>query len=99
MHDTCNTANRTARLARSLRDTSGRLQFGFEEWEQRTEEDKPWFNFLCGNHTRNLPMDAFNREFEAYLRRTLGDDIAVLTAEFGTHTRGGEWCSSITVTL
>jgi hypothetical protein len=32
-------------------------------------------------------MDAFNRELEAYLRRTLGDDIAVLTAEFGTHTR------------
>ncbi len=58
-----------------------------EEWEQRTEEDKPWFDFLCGNHTRNLPMDAFIREFEAYLRRTLGDDIAGLTAEFGTHTR------------
>jgi hypothetical protein len=25
MHNTCNTANKTARLAKSLRDTSGRL--------------------------------------------------------------------------
>jgi hypothetical protein len=40
MHDTCNTANKTARLAKSLRDTSGRLHFGFNEWELRTEEDK-----------------------------------------------------------
>jgi hypothetical protein len=28
MHDTCNTANKTARLAKSLRDTSGQLFFG-----------------------------------------------------------------------
>jgi hypothetical protein len=87
MHDTCNSANKTARLAKSLRDTSGQAHFGFEEWELRAAEDKPWFDFLCGNHTPNLPMDAFNREFEAYLRRTLGEDIAVMTAEFETQTR------------
>ena len=61
MHDTCNTANKTARLARTLRDTSGQLFYGYDEWENRAEEDKPWFDFLCGNHTRNLPMDAFNK--------------------------------------
>ena len=87
MHDTCNTANKTARLAKALRDTSGQSFYGFEAWEERTEEDKPWFDFLCGNHTRNLPMDAFNREFEAYLRRTVGEDIAAMTAEFGHQTR------------
>ena len=87
MHDTCNTANKTARLAKTLRDTSGQLYYGYDEWEQRAEIDRPWFDFLCGNHTRNLPMDAFNKEFEAYLRRTLGDDIAAMTAEYGSHTR------------
>ena len=87
MHDTCNTANKSARLAKTLRDTSGQLHYGYDEWEQLADEEKPWFDFLCGNHTRNLPMDAFNREFDAYLRRKLGDDIAAMTAEYGTQTR------------
>jgi hypothetical protein len=55
----------------------------------KAEEEKPWFDYLCGNHTRNLPiMNAFNREFEAYLKRVLGDDFAALAAECGTQTRG-----------
>jgi hypothetical protein len=61
MHDTCNTANKTARLVKGLRATSGQLYYGFDEWESKAAEDKPWFDFLCGNHTRNLPMDAFNK--------------------------------------
>lgn len=61
MHDTCNTANKTARLAKTLRETSGQLFYGYDEWETRVEEDRPWFDFLCGNHTRNLPMDQFNK--------------------------------------
>ena len=61
MHDTCNTANKTARLAKSLRETSGQLFFGYDEWESKAEDDKPWFDYLCGNHTRNLPMDEFNK--------------------------------------
>ena len=61
MHDTCNTANKTARLAKTLRDTSGQLYYGYDNWELLAEDDKPWFDFLCGNHTRNLPMDAFNK--------------------------------------
>jgi hypothetical protein len=87
MHDTCNTANKTARLAKSLRDTSGQLYYGYDAWELKAQEEKPWFDYLCGNHTRNLPMDAFNREFEAYLKRVLGEDYAALAAEFGTQTR------------
>ena len=61
MHDTCNTANKTARLTKTLRDTSGQLWFGYDHWELLAAEDKPWFDYLCGNHTRNLPMDAFNK--------------------------------------
>ena len=61
MHDTCNTANKTARLTKGLRETSGQLWFGYDNWETLAEVDKPWFDFLCGNHTRNLPMDAFNK--------------------------------------
>jgi hypothetical protein len=61
MHDTCNIANKTARLAKSMRYTSGQLFYGYDNWELLAEDDKPWFDFLCGNHTRNLPMDAFNK--------------------------------------
>ena len=56
MHDTCNTANKTARLGKVLRETSGQLFFGYDEWETRAEEDKPWFDFLCGNHTMVTPI-------------------------------------------
>ena len=67
MHDTCNTANKTARLTQALRNTSGQLWFGYDNWELLVESDKPWFDFLCGNHTRNLPMDAFNKViFQTY---------------------------------
>jgi hypothetical protein len=39
------------------------LYYGFDcdEWESKAAEDKPWFDFLCGNHTRNLPLDEFNK--------------------------------------
>ena len=109
MHDTCNTANKTARLTKGLRDTSGQLWFGYDNWELLAEVDKPWFDFLCGNHTRNLPMDAFNKvilqpcpyikllalllhphllqEFEAYIKRKLGEDLAAVMAECGDQTR------------
>ncbi len=31
MHDTCNTVNKTARLAKSLRDASGQLYYGYDD--------------------------------------------------------------------
>jgi hypothetical protein len=57
MHDTCHTANKTARLALELRDASGQLHYGYDEWEPLCVEDKPWFDYLCANHAHNLPMD------------------------------------------
>jgi hypothetical protein len=56
MHDTCNTANKTARLAKALRDTSGQLYYyGYDNcWELLVKDDKPWFDFLCGNHTNKI---------------------------------------------
>jgi hypothetical protein len=61
MHDTCNAANKVARLMRLERDESGVAMFGEEEWGQRAEYEAGWQDFLCGNHSRNLPVDAFNR--------------------------------------
>jgi hypothetical protein len=40
MNDTCNTANKAARLAKTLRDTSGQLYHGYDNWELLAEDDK-----------------------------------------------------------
>ena len=55
MHDTCATANLAAVFIGELRDISGQLQFGYDDWENKAKDEKPWFDFLCGNHVRNLP--------------------------------------------
>jgi hypothetical protein len=57
MHDTCATANLTATLIKEKQNTSGQLQFGYDTWEELAAEDKPWYDFLCANHVRNLPID------------------------------------------
>ena len=87
MHDTCNTANLVPRLMLELRETSGRLFYGEDEWEALPEAEKPWYDYLCGNHTRNLPLDEWNREFEAYVKDELGEAILELQKAGGGRTR------------
>ena len=79
MHDTCATANLAAVLMKEKRDVSGQLQFGYDNWEDKADTDKPWFDFLCSNHVRNLSIDQFNREVEAYFKENIGEDLAVIS--------------------
>jgi hypothetical protein len=68
MHDTCPTANLAATLIKEKRNkSSSKVRFGYDEWEILAEENKPWFDFLCENHLKNLPIDEFNRLFEECL--------------------------------
>jgi hypothetical protein len=87
MHDTCHTANKTARLALELRNASGQLHFGYDEWESLCQEDKPWFDYLCANHARNLPMDELSRLFQDYINKELGDSIKAIQAATGGRSR------------
>ncbi len=87
MHDTCHTANKKARLAKELREASGQLHYGYDEWEEMANEDKPWFDFVCANHARNLPMDELNRLFNAYITTELGDSIKAIQVESGGRSR------------
>ncbi len=82
-------ANKTARLAKELREASGQLHYGYYyvEWEEMANEDKPWFDFLCANHARNLPMDELNRLFNAYITMELGDSIKAIQVESGGPSR------------
>ncbi len=87
MHDTCATANLAAVLIGELRDISGQLQFGYDEWEDKAKEDKPWFDFLCANHVRNLPIDEFNRLYEQYIKTNIGEELANITRDGNGRTR------------
>jgi hypothetical protein len=87
MHDTCPTANLTATLMQEKRNTSGQLCYGYDEWESLAGEDKPYYDYLCANHVRNLPIDEFNREFERYLREDLGTEMETIRREGNGRTR------------
>ena len=87
MHDTCATANLAAALIGELRDVSGQIHFGYDDWENKAKADKPWFDFLCANHVRNLPIDEFNRLFEAYIKRTLGEELQQISRDGNGRTR------------
>jgi hypothetical protein len=61
MHDTCNCANKVADLMMELRNRKCVEHFGAENWKHESKEVQACFNFLCGNHTRNLPVVRFNK--------------------------------------
>ena len=83
MHDTCNLANAIPRRLKIMRDRSGRAVFGDKAWEDKPLSDKAFLDFLCGNHTRNLPVDAMVRLFDKYLKENLSDEFAAATAAQG----------------
>ena len=81
MHDTCATANLAAAMIGELREVSGQLEFGYDAWENLSKEEKPWFDFLCSNHVRNLPIDEFNRLFEQYIKANIGEELSKITRD------------------
>jgi hypothetical protein len=46
-----------------LRDRKCAEHYGEEAWAGADSKTKACFNFLCGNHTRNLPNVRFNKVY------------------------------------
>ena len=61
--------------------------FGAEVWAARPDELRCTTDYLCGNHTRNLPVAAFNRLFDEWLAEVLGDAFAACSAASGGRSR------------
>ena len=80
MHDTCNCANAAARLLGDLKRESGVEELGAEAWAALPSSKTKMLDFLCANHTRNLPVDAFVHLFEKYLNAVLGDEFVKAAA-------------------
>jgi hypothetical protein len=75
MHDTCHGANLAAKLIADKKEESAREFYGDEAWEAMSEDDRATSDFRRGNHSRNLPVAAFNRLFTAYMNDELGEQF------------------------
>ncbi len=59
---------------------------GENVWMQADKKTKACFNFLCGNHTRNLPVVRFNKVTTPSLTFTVTQTLALtlhFTSNFG----------------
>jgi len=92
MHDTCSLANAIPKLIKEMREESGQEFFGVEAW---LEKSNTFLDFLCGNHTRNLPCDAFNRLFQKYLVENLGAEFDAAGQASGANARLGTCGKSV----
>jgi hypothetical protein len=87
MHDTCNTANLVADLMVKLRDAVGREFKGDDEWDGLENKAKPMFDFLCGNHTRNLLAVRFEQRHDKFLETELGEALRAARTASGGRAR------------
>ena len=87
MHDSCNCANLIAKKVRLLRDDAGKDMYGQEEWAAMEANGSGWQDFLCGNHSRNLHFDAFNRKYTQYIKGILGEDMGRANLRSGGRLR------------
>jgi hypothetical protein len=87
MHDTCATANLVAELMASARDEDGREHFGLDAWDGKDNKAKPMFDFLCGNHTRNLLAVRFEKRDDQYLEAELGEALRAAKTASGGRAR------------
>jgi hypothetical protein len=72
MHDTCNGANLVATLMVKLQERKKRELTGDDVWDAMEPKTKACFDFLCGNHTKNLPIDRFNLLYTKWLESIIG---------------------------
>jgi hypothetical protein len=85
MYDACNTANAVVPILVRKKDANGKAVLGEEAWAALPKEQRSLGDWLCGNHTRGLPVDAFNRNFEACLVAQLGEEFS--EAQIGGKSR------------
>jgi hypothetical protein len=87
MHDTCATANLVAELMACVRNEDGEEHYGVEEWDGKENKAKPMFDFLCGNHTRNLLAVRFEKRHDQFLEVELGDALRAAKTASGGRVR------------
>lgn len=74
-------------LLERRKGASGEQFYGAAYWDSLAPKQKRLYDYLCGNHSRNLPIDAFNRLFESWLADELGDHFAAASLVAGPTAR------------
>ncbi len=87
MHDTCATANAVPHKIAMFKEESGKSHYGEDGWAQQSDDVRKMLDHLCANHTRNLPVNALNRLFKAYLLKELGSDFESCQKASGSRAR------------
>ena len=87
MHDTCNCANAVVDVLNLLKQENGMEILGGEAWAALSVSKTTLADYRCGNHTRGLPVAAFNRLFESYLHANLGEEFEAATTASGGRAR------------
>ena len=71
MHGTCATANAAAQRIVEAKNAAGIEHYGAEEWAALDPSKRETFDVLCFNHTRQLPVTAYNRLSKVVLEELL----------------------------
>jgi hypothetical protein len=79
--------NLVAELMAKLRDDVGKEYHGVDVWDGKENKAKPMFDFLCGNHTRNLLTVRFEKRHDAYLEEELGEALRAARTASGGRVR------------
>jgi hypothetical protein len=87
MHDTCNTANKAAKLIIEAKNEAGVAFYGEAVWAEMSQEDRQIFDGLCCNHTRQLPVTAYDRLSKMEMENCLKPFADDLRAKMGPMAR------------
>ena len=87
IHDTCHCANLVPSKLRVLKEESCILVHGRPAWDCMPEQVKVMHDYLCLNHARGLPVAAFNRLFEEFMKLNHGEDVKAAIAKSGGRAR------------
>ena len=83
----CSTAKKSQKEIGIAREADGKNYHGEEAWNAMPDDEKSMTRYLCANHTRNSPVDAFNRRFTKYLNDTLAMEFDAATKALGGRSR------------
>lgn len=86
MGDGCATQKKVSRLMEKLKKEDGEEMYG-AEWNSMDNTITKVLVDVCANHSRNYPIDEWNRKFEKLLSSTLSEDFNTCIEHSGPMAR------------
>jgi hypothetical protein len=71
----------------NVRNDVGQEFYDADAWDGESNKAKPMFDFLCGNHTRNLLAVRFEKRHDIFLEEELGEALRAAKTVSGGRAR------------